>query len=145
VDVDERDGLTDVDGQLARNKIARVIADNTNFQRFCLQFDFCRCFHGLVGCFGRVRCVFRIAGSTVVLIVPTSTPATTATRAVIVPVLGKCEPVALMCGGLEQQQAACRRGDRLCGSPAIPARCERSTKDQPEVRHCVLLHDPECD
>jgi hypothetical protein len=32
VDVDEGDGLTDIDSQLTRYEVARVVADDANFQ-----------------------------------------------------------------------------------------------------------------
>ena len=112
VDVDERDGLTDIDGQLARNEIARVVADDANFQRFRLQFDDSSTF--LRGCAAAASSaasaaarplVFRVSGSAVVVVVPAAPSAPTVTRAVVV-VLRKRERAALVRCGLEQQQAA---------------------------------------
>jgi hypothetical protein len=95
VDVDESDGLADVDGQLARDEVARVVADDADFERSCRHLGddaaffrgllrgfggffggflggFCRffgCFFGGLGGFfrGLLLPVFRVAASAVVL------------------------------------------------------------------------------
>ena len=124
VGVDEGDGLPEVDGQLARNEIARVVADDANFQR-SPQFD------ALLTCPPRLTALFRppsaallrVARPTVVLVVASPRLDPTVTRAVVV-VLGKRERTAPVASRPRAAAGFPPPQYRLCGAPSVPARCE---------------------
>jgi hypothetical protein len=91
VGVDEGHGLPEVDGQLAGNESAGVVADDANFHR-----AFGHCTGNLNWLFVAAAAIIRVARPTVVPIV------SAVTRVVVIFVLGKREPTPRSRRGPEQ-------------------------------------------